>query len=124
MKMNRDDFLHIVLWIDDVRDPAENLPNHYANERVIWCKSVHEAIKAYTLWGNDLNDKDVRLVDIYIDHDAGDYAKDGGDFIKFLDWMEVHYPQDFTKLRWYLISMNPVGIQNTLAVLRRNGVDC
>ncbi len=52
-----------------------------------------------------------------IDHDAGDYAFDGGDFIKILDWMEFtnrNYP-----IRIH--SMNPVGVQNMRAIIRRNG---
>ena len=115
------DYIRIILWIDDVRDPKDFIKVK-DNERVIWCKSVNEAIKAYSLWGSDLNDRDVRLVEINIDHDAGDYAKDGGDFIKFLDWMEMIHPEDFTKLTWHIISMNPVGVYNMLTIFRRNGV--
>ena len=118
--------INIILWIDDIRDPKDFRKdcNHWPNERVIWCKSVREAIQAYSLWGSDLEDEHIRIVEINIDHDAGDYAADGGDYIKFLDWMDMQHPEDFKKLHWRIHSMNPVGIQNMLAVLRRNGVNC
>jgi hypothetical protein len=57
----------------------------------------------------------IELIDI--DHDAGDYAKEGGDFIKLLCWLEEtgrNYP-----IRIH--SMNVVGVQNMLAICRRNG---
>lgn len=91
------------LWIDDVRP---------APEGYIWFKSVNEVKEwigriEYT-WG-------VELIDI--DHDAGDYAQYGGDYIKLLDWLEEtgrNYP-----IRIH--SMNPVGVANMRAIIERNG---
>lgn len=99
------------LWIDDVR-PA---PKGYH-----WCKSVNEAKKCILSWSHacdtDFNEVDaIELLDI--DHDSGDYACDGGDYIKLLDWLEEtgrNYP-----IRIH--SMNPVGIQNMRAIIDRNG---
>jgi hypothetical protein len=57
----------------------------------------------------------IELIDI--DHDAGDYASDGGDYIKLLDWLEEtgrNYP-----IRIH--SQNPVGVQNMRAIIQRNG---
>ena len=57
----------------------------------------------------------ISLIDI--DHDAGDFAHDGGDYIKLLDWLEEtgrNYP-----IRIH--SQNPVGVQNMRAIIRRNG---
>ena len=57
----------------------------------------------------------VTLIDT--DHDAGDYANDGGDYIKLLDWLEEtgrNYP-----IRIH--SQNPVGVQNMRAIIQRNG---
>lgn len=87
------------LWIDDVRTP----PDGYT-----WCKSVNEAI--------DIIDKadDISLIDI--DHDAGDYVCDGGDYIRVLDYLEMYgysYP-----IRIH--SMNPVGVMNMRAIIRKN----
>lgn len=106
------------LWIDDVRP---------APEGYVWCKSVcsaKRAIEARELldgitWTYDNGTKELlhpfELIDI--DHDAGDYANDGGDYIKLLDWLEEtgrNYP-----IRIH--SMNPVGRENMRAIIRRNG---
>lgn len=88
------------LWIDDVRTPPD--------DGYIWCKSVNEAIA--TINKTD----DISLIDI--DHDAGDYVCDGGDYIKVLDYLEMHgysYP-----IRIH--SMNPVGVMNMRAIIRKN----
>jgi hypothetical protein len=96
------------LWIDDMR-PA---PDGY-----VWCKSVNEAIERIErreCWCKT-NNHWIELIDI--DHDAGDYANDGGDYIKLLDWLEEtgrNYP-----IRIH--SMNPVGVQNMRAIIQRNG---
>lgn len=89
------------MWIDDVRVA----PHGY-----IWCKTVDEAINILV----DFH-KSVELIDI--DHDAGDYAVYGGDYIKILDWlafMEYDIP-----IRIH--SANPVGIDNMRRIIRRNG---
>lgn len=96
------------LWIDDVR-PA---PEDY-----IWVKSVNAA------WGiikplytyNLLEDK-TGCVEISLDHDAGEYFKDGGNYIKILDKLEYcaeistnwdHYIREYTIFNIH--SANPVG---------------
>ena len=122
------------LWIDDVR-PA---PDGYD----CWCKSVNEAkdfilsqerrrddalniaqsnlnqrhdIVAYRGALRIASNRDIQLIDI--DHDAGTYTSQGGDYIKLLDWLEEtgrNYP-----IRIH--SMNPVGVENMRAIIRRNG---
>ena len=65
-------------------------------------------------WDNNLVDE-IELIDI--DHDAGDYAQYGGDYIKLLDWLEKtgrNYP-----IRIH--SQNVVGVQNMRAIIERNG---
>ena len=120
------------LWIDDVRP---------APEGYVWCKSVEEAkleiLKAeqqqamfleqarFEINHYDMNGyracldmasrREIELIDI--DHDAGDYASDGGDYIRLLDWFEGtgrNYP-----IRIH--SMNSVGAQNMRAIIERNG---
>lgn len=52
-----------------------------------------------------------------IDHDAGNFAVNGGDYIKLLDWLEKtgrNYP-----IRIH--SMNPVGVANMRRIIERNG---
>lgn len=99
------------LWVDDVRS---------APEGYVWCKSVcdaketisqQEAFHKY----NSFGDEEIELIDI--DHDAGDYANDGGDFICLLDWLAEtnrNYP-----IRIH--SMNPVGRENMRRIIKRNG---
>jgi hypothetical protein len=92
------------LWIDDVR-PA---PEGYE-----LISSVNMAIAAIKLW-EDLPEG-IEVIDI--DHDAGDFVTDGGDYIKLLDWLEEtgrNYP-----IRIH--SMNPVGVANMRAIIKRNG---
>ena len=90
------------LWIDDVR----TAPVGYE-----WCKSVNEAKRV--ILNPDL-DEEIELLDI--DHDAGDYAIKGGDYIKLLDWLEEtgrSYPI-------HIHSMNPVGVENMRRIICRN----
>lgn len=110
--------LNIILWLDDIRTPI--CPSD-TNTKVIWCKSVNEAIRMYSLWGSNLDDKDITVSSISLDHDAGDYVNDGGDYIKFLDWMEMIHPNDFPKITWEIHSMNPVGVENMVRILKKNG---
>ena len=52
-----------------------------------------------------------------VDHDAGDFVSDGGDYIELLKWLEAtkrNYPI-------HIHSMNPVGVQNMRAIIRHNG---
>lgn len=100
------------LWIDDVR-PA---PYGYRLAR-----SVNEAkrdIEDYEIMRRMSGGKKYYIIEVIdIDHDAGDYAKDGGDYIKLLDWLEEtgrNYPI-------HIHSMNPVGVQNMRAIIKRNG---
>ena len=90
------------LWIDDTREAPEGF---------IWAKSVNSAIQITKEQG--------RLDLIDIDHDAGDYFSQGGDYIKYLDWLEEMSP--FGSIRIHIHSGNPVGIQKMRQVIRKNG---
>ena len=97
------------LWIDDVRP---------APEGYVWCKSVNEArkfIEECNWYNKYVTEVPIELIDI--DHDAGDFACDGGDYIRLLDWLEEtgrNYP-----IRIH--SMNVVGVANMRAIIQRNG---
>ena len=97
------------LWIDDVRP---------APEGYIWCLSTHQAKCVIERIESNFSDKPYYTVELIdIDHDAGDYAFDGGDYIKLLDWLEEtgrSYPI-------HIHSMNPVGVANMRAIIERNG---
>lgn len=98
------------LWIDDIRQAPEDY---------LWCKSVNESIELIKfcerLQKYTFDRKILEFIDI--DHDAGDYANDGGDYIKLLDWLEEtgrSYPI-------HIHSMNTVGVENMRRIIQRNG---
>lgn len=107
------------LWIDDMR----TAPAGY-----IWCRTVNEAKVAIELRekmnGIEWTYHDGITTEILapfelidVDHDAGEYARCGGDYIKLLDWLEEtgrNYPI-------HIHSMNPVGIENIRRIIRKNG---
>ena len=102
----------MILWIDDVR-PIPN--NSYVS-----AKSVNEAkarIENLEMMFKLSGGKSYYKIDIIdIDHDAGDYSNDGGDYINLLNWLEEtgrNYPI-------HIHSMNPVGIENMRRIIRRN----
>ena len=92
------------LWIDDVRP---------APEGYVWAQSVMMAQAIIKV--NERENNQIELVSI--DHDAGDFVCDGGDYIKLLDWLEEtgrNYPI-------HIHSMNPVGVANMRAIIQKNG---
>ena len=103
------------LWIDDIR-PA---PHGY-----VWCKSVNEAKKLISMYSkyfcftDNKHFKTYDLIELIdIDHDAGEFVHEGGDYIKLLDWFEEtgrNYPI-------HIHSMNPVGVENMRRIIQRNG---
>lgn len=108
--------LHI--WVDDTR-PA---PEGYR-----WIKTVDECISFLKscYWLSRRRWDITALLDL--DHDAGDYASQGGDYIRILDWLEElqadlksrgKRPPDF---RIRIHSMNSVGAQNMRAIIQKNG---
>lgn len=95
------------LWVDDIRPKPEGYH--------LRAKSVKQAKLLIKYYEGPRGEPGIELIDI--DHDAGDYACDGGDYIKLLDWLEEtgrNYP-----IRIH--SMNPVGVQNMRAIIQRNG---
>lgn len=92
------------LWLDDLRPAPEGYVRAY---------STRQAISL--IWANEDLGTPYEIIDI--DHDAGDYAQYGGDYIKLLDWLEEtgrSYPI-------HIHSMNPVGVANMRAIIQRNG---
>ena len=120
------------LWIDDVRP---------APEGYVWCRSVNEAkqyisdkehnaliydneVTYYSRKGNSEEAfRFARLCDICtielidIDHDAGEYASDGGHYIKLLEWLEEtgrNYPI-------HIHSDNQINLLWMREIIKRNG---
>lgn len=96
------------LWVDDVRPAPGDCSHEWA-----WCKAVNTA--KTMIEAAEKSGKEIELIDL--DHDAGGYVNDGGDYIKLLDWLEEtgrNYP-----IRIH--SMNPVGVENMRRIIQRNG---
>ena len=123
------------LWIDDVRPAPEGYTWDRSVNEAKWRISYSEAM----YWALCMDEKyksdeqlelggetrelikekkklyQIEVIDI--DHDAGDYANDGGDYIKLLDWLEEtgrNYPI-------HIHSINPVGVENMRRIIERNG---
>ena len=104
------------LWIDDIRP---------APEGYIWVKSVNEAKSLisenipYII--SDITEECV----INTDHDAGEFANDGGDYIELFDWLERVDINDVQVLgdrfKYHIHSQNPVGVENMRRIIERNG---
>ena len=90
------------IWVDDIRP----VPEGY-----IGTKSVNETI--VLIENMESNGIEIELLNL--DHDLGDYACDGGDAIKILDYLAergTYYP---IKIH----TANPVGRANMERVIRR-----
>ena len=119
------------LWIDDIRPAPEGYDHLFsvneAKSEIIHSEESIKAMKAMVetyeiatgeTWCSmreEIVRRTIELIDI--DHDAGDEANDGGDYIRLLDWLEEtnrSYP-----IRIH--SMNPVGVANMRRIIQRNG---
>ncbi len=90
------------LWVDDLRP----VPEGYWGAR-----SVNEAIALII----EAENKGMEIEVIDLDHDLGDFAADGGDAIKLLDWLAergTFYPVE-------IHTANPVGRANMERALAR-----
>lgn len=94
----------ITIWVDDVRKAP-------SDKYDIELKSTLDVI--YYL---KTNVKPTANVFLDLDHDAGDYAKLGGDYYKILDWCEAHHYNPVVHIH----SMNPVGIQKMRNIIKHN----
>lgn len=97
------------LWIDDVRTPP--------CDGWIHCHTVNEAKAAVHFYEHQRSDDSIILD---LDHDAGEYANDGGDYIELLKWLEEERLPDMG-YAFHIHSMNPVGVANMRAIIEHNG---
>jgi hypothetical protein len=102
------------LWIDDVRP---------APEGYLWFKSTNEALRHIRCFYTEIDTID-------LDHDAGDYADMGGDYINVLKELErlskntrwaPYYKTIIAGYKFRLHSANPVGVANMRAIIEANG---
>ena len=102
------------IWVDDIRLP----PSGY-----VWCKTTNEAktVIAYMMKRLDLECVDnVPIIEVLdLDHDAGEYAQYGGDYIEILNWLEKQCWGRYIPIRLHTI--NPIGRENMRAIIQKNG---
>lgn len=89
------------VWVDDLRA----LPKGYD----VHCYTVNETIKFIKEHRNE-----IELLDL--DHDAGDFYSDGGDYIRILDWLEF----EGISIPIAIHSGNIVGIRNMMRIIEKN----
>ena len=116
-----------VLWVDDLRDP----PNR-PGEIYMIVNSVNEAKNVieeseksswYERWENGVCVEKLQNIDIIdLDHDAGVYAAEGGDYINILNYLEARANKGYkVKCAFRIHSFNPVGYTNMKAIIEHNG---
>ena len=99
--------------IQGARDTIKSYKDSY--ERLKEYAKAHYEKFVYPTMSARIKINSIEVIDI--DHDAGDYASDGGNYIKLLDWLEEtgrNYP-----IRIH--SQNPVGVENMRRIIQRNG---
>ena len=105
----------IKIWVDDERE----MPEGYDYQ----CFTVDNAISLIKQ-GYHFND----ILEVSLDHDAGKYVKDGGDYIQILNILEFKSHEDTSwkeyiknKMTFHLHTANPVGRANMRRVIQKNG---
>jgi len=104
------------LWIDDIR-PAPAGWTH-----------VHTVIMARHILLHDsynptVDGQTFHVTEISLDHDAGNFASYGGDYINLLDWLEEaeYKGQIIVDYTFHIHSQNSVGALNMHRIIKRNG---
>lgn len=100
------------IWLDDVRPAPDG--------DWLWIKSVNKAIAFIEVHRPPIDPIEI----ISLDHDAGEFYYEGGDYIKVLqrmEWMSRVDGKDFSHIQFHLHSQNPVGVANMRRIIERNG---
>ena len=98
----------IKLYVDDVRPTPQGYIGVLTTNGA--CKILYECANM--------------VEELDLDHDAGDCAKMGGDYIEILKEMERLTRikgYDFSHIKIRLHSANPVGVANMRAIIEKNG---
>ena len=104
------------IWIDATR-PA---PDGYIRARSVYTAKNFivglEVCAGLEMHAKTAPELAITLIDI--DHDAGDYASDGGDYTKLLDWLKEtsrNYPI-------HIHATNPLEIEKLREAIAKNGL--
>ena len=106
------------LWLDDIRKAPDIFTRFPVREEIGFGMNTyilyqyHSVDDAKILIERCINQNryDGYLFDL--DHDLGEFAKNGGDAIKLIDWLVENYHDKGMNFKFHFHSMNPVGVQN------------
>lgn len=105
----------IKIWVDDIREMPEDY--EYQSFTVANANAVINIGYHF--------DEDIF---ISLDHDAGKYAADSGDYIQILNFLEFKSHVDISwkdyiknKMTFHLHTANPVGRENMRRIIQKNG---
>ena len=96
-----------LIWLDDVRPIDKKYDSYVRYGTYADPKSVNAAI----YWIEEAEKWGYKYFILDLDHDLGDYADDGGDGIKLLDWL-VQTGRTTSNYQVRLHTMNVVGREN------------
>lgn len=89
------------IWVDDLRAAPAGWKHIHSVDEFIWLfENTPQALGI-------ISDSHVEMT-LSLDHDAGDFNKFGGDYIKIIDFLEY---KEFTKhhIIFHLHTANPIG---------------
>ncbi|MBR4579713.1 MAG: hypothetical protein IKO32_00580 [Lachnospiraceae bacterium] len=98
------------IWLDDLMDDKNS--NRAVPAGFVGAHSVNEAIRLI----EEAKERGEEIEMIDLDHDLGDYAKDGGDAIKLLDYLVEH--EEFYPVSFH--TSNPVGRRNMMTTVNQH----
>ena len=94
----------VKIWVDDIRpSPSTKWVHMFSVEGTI------NLLKR-------LQELNIAVEEMSLDHDAGDYAAQGGDYIKILNWME----ENSYVCPIHIHTANIVGRQNMIRICEHN----
>ena len=115
--------MRTILWVDDLRDPPNRI-----DERYVIARSVNEAKRLIEEldqdnWIDGTPIEELPWFDVIdLDHDAGIYAAEGGDYINILNYLEARANKGYkVKCVFRIHSFNTVGYMNMKAIIEHNG---
>lgn len=99
------------IWVDDVRPIPDNdyILAKSTNEAISIIQECEEKIRKTGEVPSEQN------IVIDLDHDSGDFYKDGGDYIRVLDWLEATNRKYSIRLH----TMNSVGRRNMMNIIKK-----
>lgn len=104
------------LWIDDVRPAPEKWYHAFTTNEAL------DMIEGEFYYFPD------QVLEVSLDHDAGNCVSYGGDYIQILNKLEAlsNYDNQWhdyltNKVTFHIHSMNVVGVENMRRIIRKNG---